>query len=102
MLQTRIDERDTIKVHNELSDTKLKFGEQRAAILKKHKAEVKAWKKDLGEANKERIKLQNKFSKEVAILVTTTTTSPVSAPPSFEPEVVCSICADPIIGYKPK
>ena len=118
VLQTRVDERDaeieslkhatevareiSNKVHKELSDTKLKFREEKATIFKEHKAEVKAWKKDLGEANKEKIKLQNKFNKKVANFATMTTTPPVSAPSSFEPEVVCSICADPIIGYKPK
>ena len=88
------------KLHKELSDTKIKFNKEKAATFKEHKAEVKAWKKDLGEANKEKIKLQKKLNQEVPNFVTTT--PPVSAPPTFESEVICSICTDPIIGYRPK
>ena len=76
MLQTRVDEHEaeiesikhatevaqevSFKVHKELSVTRLKFREEKAAIFKEHKAEVIAWKEDLVEANKEELKLQNK------------------------------------------
>ena len=48
------------KLQKELSDTKLRFRDEKSANFKEHKSEVKAWKKKLGEANKEKIKLQNK------------------------------------------
>ena len=42
------------------------------------------------------------IDKENASFVTMNPTVSASAPPSFESEVVCSICTDPIIRYRPK
>ena len=72
-LQSKIDDRDdTIselkvvnknsreaadRINKELHGYKTKHSKEKAELIKEHKAEVKAWRKDLGEANKEKIKL---------------------------------------------
>lgn len=53
------------RINKELNDYKLKVSTEKAALLKVHKEEVKAWKKDLGEANKEKIKIQEKLEKKL-------------------------------------
>ena len=77
--------------------------------MKEHKVKLKAWKKELGEANKENIKLRKKFDK----FVTEKHPQPESSPPPFiaqeeslamqnqEPHVVSSICSIPILDFKP-
>ena len=54
------------QLNKKLSEMKIKLNKEKAEILKEHKAELKAWKKDLGEANKENIKLRKKFDKFVS------------------------------------
>ena len=59
------------RLKKDLNDHKLKFSTEMAVKEKRHKEEVKAWKKSLGEANKEKIKMQqqfeNKLGEEVAV-----------------------------------
>ena len=50
-------------VHKKLKETKINVNKKKAEITKKHRAEVKTWKKELGEANKENIKLKKKVDK---------------------------------------
>ena len=90
------------KVNKELNETKLKAKEEKAAILKEHKAEVKSWKRELGKANKENINMKKKLDEEVTKIVTTASKLPDSPPKLSETEVICSICADPIVSFKPK
>ena len=94
------------RIHKELNESKKKFTQEKALIFKEHKSEVKAWRKELGEANREKIKLKEKLEKKndekrdninCPILV--------SEPPLSQPsqsEVSCSICSEEILDYKPK
>ena len=58
------------RLNKDLNDYKLKTSTEMTAIKKEHREEVKAWKKSLGEANQEKMKMQeqfeNKLSEEVA------------------------------------
>ena len=91
----------------QLSDAQVKFKKEKDELLKEHRKEVKAWRKDLGDETKLKIKLQEKLSK------TTDNTSGqptlvLKPVPQSEPNVeisedtLCSICAVPIINYVQK
>ena len=47
------------RLNKELKESRQKFAQEKASIEKLHKCEVKAWRKELGESNKEVVKLQN-------------------------------------------
>ena len=51
----------TSKLNIALNESSIKHKEEKSLILKEHKAEVKMWRKDLGEANRKHIKLEKKF-----------------------------------------
>ena len=48
-------------LNKQLGETKAKAGKEKAAILKEHKAEVKSWRKCLGEERKLKIKLEKEL-----------------------------------------
>ena len=104
-----------------MSETKDKFEKEKAQLVKDHKAEVKAWKRDLGDANSKVIKLEKNLKKlsdkyEACSSNSThtsgdspTTTSspsivsetqPLNTQP-MKPEIQCSICSVSIADYKP-
>ena len=96
------------RINKELNDYKVKYSREKALQIKEHKAEIKVWRKDLGELKKENIKLKEKLSNKLDNQ--SVTASKVSSPATNEnphnqqpeSEVVCSICANPILDYKPK
>ena len=45
----------------QLSDAQVKFKKEKDELLKEHRKEVKAWRKDLGDETKLKIKLQEKL-----------------------------------------
>ena len=47
------------RLNKEIVDNKVQFKEEKAKILQEHRAEVKLWKKELGQANSMVIKLNN-------------------------------------------
>ena len=124
-LQTKIDERDdTItelkkmnknsreaadRINKELNEIKIKYSKEKAVLIKEHRAEIKVWRKDLGEVTKENIKLKEKLDNKLNDL--SVTASEVSLPTHENPrnqqqqpesKVICNICANPILNYKPK
>ena len=125
-LQSKIDEQDDIiselniinknskegsaRINKELHELKIKYSKEKTMLIKDHKTEVKAWRKDLGDVNKENIKLKAKLEKMLNKQVVVSEASVPPDNPLFPPEqeqqtesgAVCSICADPIINYKPK
>ena len=72
-LKTVLEDRDkeigNLKVSNKaareaskkLNNKRTKYNEEKAEVLRKHKIEVKSWKKDLGEANSKVIKLEKEL-----------------------------------------
>ena len=94
------------RINKELSECKLRFSQDIASIKKQHKSEVKAWRKELGEANKQKVKLQRELEKKKDEK-TDKTEPPVLVKQSQvyqfpKAEVTCSICSEQIIDYKPK
>ena len=61
-----------VMLNKMVNDNRMKFEEERLVMYKEHKAEVKSWKKDLGEANRKHLNLEKKFN----ILNSTRRTSP--------------------------
>ena len=50
------------KLNKALSDYRLKFEAEKSVLIKEHKANVKIWKKDLGAASSNQIKLERKVA----------------------------------------
>ena len=100
----------TNRINKEMHQLKNKHLNEKAVLIKDHKIEVKAWRKDLGEMNRENIKLKAKLEKKLdEQAVVSEASAPPDNPPfplkheqQTEPRVICSICADPIVNYKPK
>ena len=49
------------KLNKELSENKIKAEKEKAAIIKTYKAEVKSWRKDLGDVTRQKVKLEKKL-----------------------------------------
>jgi hypothetical protein len=104
------------KLNKELANIKTKFKKEKAVLHKQHKAEVKAWRKDLGDEIKLNIKLDEKLSESkkhhsdnVSSTVNSTpeTKVAVSSSTPYSPlsptmETLCSICAEVITNYTPR
>ena len=52
------------RLNMELKEAKLKFSQEKALIERQHKFEVKAWRKEFGESNKEKVKLEKKLEEQ--------------------------------------
>ena len=102
------------KLNKRLTDNKNKYEQEKTHLLKEHRKEVKAWKKDLGEANSKIVKVEKKLKaaetrdlcscsingpvltsipSTVSKISNTTTSSNVSHPPtplSMDSRVACS------------
>ena len=94
------------KFNKELSDTRTKFKKEKDLTLKEHRTEVKAWKTDLGEERKLKIKLEEKLLKTAensSLVLDISPRKPAPKSPIETPEeTLCSICAFPIANYVPK
>ena len=102
------------KLNKTLNECKSKYSEEKATVSKEHRSEVRAWKKDLGEANRNITKLEEKLqvltnpikssdqpSFEKSTFSISTSVSNVSNA-GTDSDILCSICADPIPNFKPK
>ena len=107
------------KLHKNINETKVKSMKEKDQVEKEHRAEVKSWRKDLGEEVKEKVKLEKTLKKLLdkvgdeppTELIDTpadsiTTHNPHTASPpdssSLSSSTFCSICAIPILNYVPK
>ena len=54
------------KFNKDLSDARVKFNNEKAEISKEYRAEIKAWRKDLGEETKQKLKLEEKLRELVS------------------------------------
>jgi len=109
-----------VKLNKILNDTKVKFQHEKEFLQKEHKLEVKAWRKDLGQAIKNHKKLEKKFyalnsDNEVSINCSSKITSKENRNTTIDSveikqnqsetsvgETLCSICASCIPEYTPK
>ena len=107
---------DSVKKCNAISDSlnkqlnanQVKFGKEKTEILKSHKAEVKAWREDLGEETKQKRKLEEKLKENESTAQSSATPAPTAVSISDTPssnstskETLCSICAVTIVNYIP-
>ena len=101
----------TDALHKKLKEAKIKVNKEKTEILRDHKTEVKALKKELGETNKENIKLKKKVEKFVNEDLPKPESSPSIFPPDpdvqeslkdSEPQTLCSIFSVPILDFKPR
>ena len=98
-------------LNKEFSTVKVKFNKEKELILKEHKAEVKAWRIELGEETKLKIKLEEQLSKSHEILTKSSSVLALPQPPVViesssnlkdnSKETLCSICAVSIVNYMP-
>ena len=98
------------RLNKALTDTRVSFEQEKNIILKEHKVDIKSWKKDLGKARQNQIKLEKKLEllqntniyKETVISEHDSKCSASDVPPSTEVvETTCSICAIPIPNFIP-
>ena len=94
-------------LNKKLSEIKIKNDKECVALKKMHKTEVKAWKKELGQERREKIKLE----KELKIIADEQKNNhvnkvkepePLSSLPPSAAEFQCSICGVEIANFKPK
>jgi len=93
-------------LNKQLGEVKIRTEKENAFVKKKHKEEVKSWKKQLGEERKKNVKLEENLNKKVnkdqeKKLEHKHSLQPLTSP-SSQPETLCSICAIPIHNFKPK
>ena len=53
------------KLNQELRENKIKAENEKASLIKTYKAEIKSWRKDLGDVTKQKVKLENKLEKNL-------------------------------------
>ena len=100
------------QLNKKLSELKAKNEKENAATKKVHKAQIKSWRKELGEVRKDNIKLQEKLEKQKTNNENKKITkkgskgdksqniTPVLYP--YETETFCSLCAIVIPDYIPE
>ena len=99
----------------ELDESKAKSQRELIRVKKECKAEVKSWRKDLGDERKYGIKLEKKLQEELTNItkkdtaetvpsstVCSSSSSSNSILDPSEAEKVCTLCAEPIPDYTPK
>ena len=103
------------KLNKNMNDLKVKYIKEKSEISKKHKAEVKNWRKKLGEETKTKIKLKeqlqdkenNKIDKEATTRKKKLKKNQKSASPLIKEKnnpssIFCSICSLEIQNYIPE
>jgi excinuclease UvrABC ATPase subunit len=100
------------KLNKELSNLRIKIGKEKKSILKKHKTEIKYWRKELGDETKLKIKLEEKLMESAetplnlsADMFGLQELKPVPLSESStltSDQTLCSICASPIPNFVPK
>lgn len=96
------------KLKNVLGQNKLKFEKEKSLLLKEHRAELKSWKKDLGNERREKIKLvkqleniSNKNEIHNKKQKTETYNEKHAEPEQNTSEITCTICGDLIYNFQP-
>ena len=105
--------RDSALTLNKMvNHNRVKYEEEKLALFKEHKCEVKMWRKELGEATRNHVNLQRKFDQLCADNENSSLKPNSQAlvyeavPPEPEPrsssDVFCSICSDHIPKFIPE
>ena len=91
-------------LNKQISDLKADFKKEKKDIMKEHKAEVKAWRLDLGEETRQNVKLKERLNNAIEKPISEIKPNPTVKPPihTSTAETSCSICASPIANYVPK
>ena len=100
------------KLNKALSDTRVKFQKEKEAILREHRAEVKAWKKDQGDARSKILKLekeaiakennQQKFKQNNSRVKSNKKHVKTLDKKEYPSITLCSICALEISNFIPE
>ena len=101
------------RLNKKLCNTKKRFEKEKVDIIKWYKAEIKGWKKDLGEERRQKVKLEEKLNDTHTLVekrsVVEKNPEEVDHYPSSKTdfsevsdEIHCTICASPIMSYVPK
>ena len=102
-----------VKINKEVKDLKLTFNIEKTEMLKSHKAEIKCWRKELGEERKAKIKLEGKLNDLENIGKSNKATASKKNPTKKASKkklenvdnnenTICSICSIRIHGYIPE
>ena len=99
-------------LNKKLSDAKISAEKDKADATKRHKTEIKMWRKDLGEERKKVVKLEKKLDDKINNEHTPNEIRTPMQPGSAacltpiislsQSQTLCSICAKEIVNYKPK
>ena len=73
-----------------LGEMRTKFKDEKKALLKEHRIEIKSWKKDLGQANSNLIKLEKKLESLASVRDASPCSDPVISSPPASAQAVCS------------
>ena len=98
------------KLNKELKELKINFNKEKAEMIKRHKTEVKYWRKELGEEIKIKIKLQETLengknderSKPASVKKKKERIVQQSDDKKKNSIKTCSICASEILDYYPE
>ena len=98
----------SVKLNTVLEHNKNKYEQDISLLLKEHRAEIKRWKKSLGNERKQKLKLAKQLEK-VSINIENSfeeeqkqENDNLAEEETSTPRIICSICADPISNFKPK
>ena len=101
------------KLNEVLGQKRVKFEKEKSLLVREHRVEVKAMKKDLGDERRERIKLEKKLenflNEKEKDQVHQKNKKTKNVKNTTEPELpqytnlgtFCSICAEPVENYQP-
>ena len=89
------------KLNKELRENRIKAENEKASLVKSYKAEIKSWRKDLGDVTKHNVKLEKKLEDSKYTLQSKTKAVP--EPSTFLlPRNSCNYCAEEIVDHKQK
>ena len=104
------------KLNEVLAQNRVKFQKEKNLLVKEHRAEVKAIKKDLGNERREKVKLEMKLTnlfdekeidqahqkKKKKKTVKNSTEAELSQHTINNSRTFCSLCSDPVNDYQPE
>ena len=97
------------RLQKEIQESNLNAKKELDETRKVLKAEIKSWRKELGEERRAKIKLEEKLEKSKEEKLEASTETHVKDEPislnsnaSDQEEISCTICAEPIADYIPK
>ena len=94
------------KLNKELRENKVKAENENTSLITSYKAEIKSWRKDLGDVTKQNVKLEKKLEESLVSDTKYTLQSETKAVPEpstfLLPRNLCNRCAEEIVDHKQK